>query len=124
MPDHGFSKWDFSSDMGDARKFAKEKSEDPSVLCAHVVEFAMTDRDPAPRIGVIALCKNLKTKADFEAMSEQVNKFIPESSQVSSEILLVKFSYKEGEMIPPPFVHAFGCDMDDEPRQSSSKRET
>ncbi len=120
MPDHGFSKWDFSSDMGEAKKFAKELSRLPSVVSAHVVQFAMTSRAPEPKIGVIAFTKGLRTKADFEAMSEKVNKYIAKSNQVSFEILLVKFTYKDGDMIPPPFVHAFGCDMADEPPQSSS----
>ncbi len=117
MTDHGFSKWDYLSSVEDAKKTAKAISALSSVVSAHVVQVAMTDRDPAPKIGLIALCKGLRTKATFEDMNKKVNENISKSSRVSMEKLLIKFSYKNGEMMPPGKPHAFGCNMTDEPKE-------
>ena len=111
MTDHGFEKWDFRSSMNEAREIAERLSNEPGVVCAHVVRFAETDRSPAPKIGIVVLSKGLTTKGTFRMMTKEVEKT---SKPVSKEKLLIQFSYKDGQMIHPGKPHAFGCNMADE----------
>lgn len=118
MTDHGFGKWDFLSSIGEARERAKELSEKPGVVCAHVVRFAETDRRPKPEIGIVALCKGLKHEGSFEEMTKEVSM---KSNPVSKEKLLIQFSFKDGIMIHPGKDHAFGCNKIDEEYEETEK---
>ena len=115
MTDHGFGKIDFSSNLPDIKEMARELSEHLSVVSTHVV---LSDRDVSkPTYSIIALCKGLKSGATGEALDAIVSKsgYPPHST----EMLLSKFTYKNGRLIPPGHPHghphAFGCDMADEP---------
>lgn len=115
MTDHGFGKIDFSSNLPDIREIARKMSERPSVVSAHVV---LSDRDVSkPTYSIIALCKGVKSGAIEEALDAIVSE--SGSPPHSTEMLLSKFCYKNGKLIPPGHPHghphAFGCDRSDEP---------